>query len=415
MLGFRIDSNTTIDQAQKALAKYNFDLSEEYTSGDFTVYDPVNQARLLEVRMNFIPASRKIEYIDIKLFPARAAVKQVIEYKGGQMYLGGILLDTAANKALQLKKLLGPATFVFDVRYSTAGGITYNARRHHYIYIAGLSFVENPFNQSLLMLQIDFLTTRAKHDLGNPLFDLVINKKKFDPENAVPNGPDNVKSHYGLDSVSKQVVESDNKTYVSSTSKYGKLEFEFAGKYNFERRVHFVNYYLNTVRSQAETDAEPATKPAVVVREGLMSMTNNKGSFSWDSSLPPTEALKTIIGEPDITTATGVSEYNRQGIRLWTKDGKIYSIQFYLDNYINAYSGNNDSPGLFTGSIQVDGRSLTTSSTVEYAKQALTSYNLQKAYDDKNHTVYRGTYKGTTLYLTFLLSGKRLISVSVNK
>ncbi len=413
VLGFKIDSNTTIRQLQKAMSKYDFSLSEEYKTADVTIFDPKTGAQLLELWFYYLTPSEKIESVRISVFPAAAVKKQVIEYRGGQLYMNDLLLDTSANRITQLKKILGRPNAVFDIRYRGSNGYTYNARRHLYTDIAGISLIENPFNQSLLAFQMDFLNLRSKNDLNNPLFDLVINKKTFHPDNAVPGGPGGMKSHYVLDSVLKTGVASDDKTYVTSWSKYGNLEFEFAGDNNWTKRVYTVTYHLNTVRSQAEIDRDPVSKPELFIKDGQVWMQTNKSKVYWNGNAPATDVFREIIGDPASTTANGVSVYPAFGVRMWAKDNKLSSIQFYLAPYINAYSGNNDAPGVYTGHIKVEGINLTTGSTVDQVKQALSVYNLQKAYDDKNHTVYKGSYSGVELYLTYLLANKKLISVSV--
>ncbi len=415
LLGLKIDSNTTIRQVEKAMARYEPYLAEEYQTMNFYVYDPKTRGRLMEVWIHYLKDSEKIEYIRLSLFPAPALKKGLIEFKGGQFYLDALKLDTAAGKIAQLKKVLGEPNAIFETPYRGLNGHTYKARRHLYDYISGITLIENPFNQSLLAIQLDFLSIRSENTLSNPVFNLVINGKKFDPENAVPKGPDDASLHYSLDSVSKTVVESESKTIVTSTNRYGRLDFEFAGKYIWEKRVYHLAYHLNTLLSQGEIASDPVSTPSVVAKDGMLIMKTNKNSAYWTGSVNSPEAFIEVMGKPTTTTAEGVSVFPSVGVRMWTKGGKLDAIQYYLEKYINAYSGNNDAPGIYTGTIEVEGRSLTKESTLDQLMAALSAYNLQKAYDDKNHSVYKGTYKGLTMYLTFGITNKKLITVSFNR
>jgi len=417
LLGLKIDSNTSIKRVQQFMSKYDFNLYEEFKNATLNVFDKKNGARLLEVEFSFSGVTQKIESIELQYYPAEQAKKHLVEYKDGRLYLNNSLLDSSANTTTQLKKIFGTPNSVMNLNYQSLNGYRYNAIYYLYDEIAGVSFTENPVNNSLLSFRLDFLTIRKEHDLGNPVIQLLVNKKPFNPERAVERGPDEVKTLYALDSITKTVVESERATYITTNSPNGQLIFQFSGTNVWDRQVYYVSYHLPGLPNKSTQAENPVdSKPGLYIKEGEVWL--QKGSLKkyWKSDLPAYQVFQEIIGKPTATTKSTVGIFPKNGMRMWVTDnGQLNSIQFYMAELINPYSKQNDAPGLFAGVVEVEGHKLTTETTLKEVQDLYPQYNIKKAYTDANHQVYVGTYSGVKLYFTFLNGNNKLIAVSVYK
>lgn len=414
ILGLKIDSNTTIGRVQQFMSKYDFSLSEEYKNATLTVFDKKTTGRLLKVRFGFYAETKKIESIEFNYYRTAPVKKHLMEYKEGNLYLDNILLDSAANKITRLKNLFGSPNSAFNITFRSSKGHLFKAVSYYYGDFGGMEFTENPANNSLISFKWDFLPLRKEHDLDNPLFQWLINKKPFNPEKAVDQGPSEMKSRYGFDSTFKMVSELAKATYVTAWSPGGRLTFEFSGANVWEKRVYYITYQLPEVSANTIRVEEPKPeKPGLYIKEGQVWLQQGSTKKYWNSTSPATMVFRDIIGRPTPATSK-VSTYPEHGLRMWANDnGRLHSIGFYLAEQINPISKKNDAPGIFTGVVEVEGHKLSTASTLSEVLESFPRYNIKKSYTDEHHHVYDGTFMGVKLYFTFLKSNSKLIEVSV--
>lgn len=258
VLGLKIDSNTTVKQLQAAFAKYDLSVMEEFKVADMTIFDKKSTARLLEIKFRLTKSLQKIEYIEFRYYPNEPVRKLKMEYRDKQLYLEGLLLDTASGRTTALKKILGAPDGIFDYDYRM-GSRTIKVKEYLYRNIKGVSFIENPNNNSLIYLKMDFLSLRKKSDLANPVISLVINGKPFNPEQPVERSQREIKTIFGFDSTGRVENKSDKKAVVTAYDPNANLGFEFDGDLDWYKRVYYFSYYL---KQPAEPPPPPKKYPA---------------------------------------------------------------------------------------------------------------------------------------------------------
>lgn len=413
-LGLKIDSNTKIGTVQQFMAKYDFDLMEELKVASLTVFDKKTSGRLLEASFQFSPETKKIESIEFNYYRTAPVKKHLMEYKGGNLYIDNILLDSAANKTTQLKNLFGSPNSVITYNYRASAGNLYKAVTYYYDDFGGMEIAENPANNSLISFKLNFLSLRKEHDLDNPLFQIILNKIPFNPEKAVDKGQTEMKSRYAFDSTVKMVSNLDKATYVTAWSPGGRLTFQFSGTNDWDRMVYYLTYQLPAVSVNTIRVEEPKSeKPGLYVKDGKVWLQLSSIKKYWNSTVNAALVFSDIIGRPTPATSK-VSTYPLHGMRMWSNDnGRLHSIEFYLAEQINPVSKKNDAPGIFTGVVEVEGHKLSTASTYNEVMEMFPQYTIKKSYSNENHNVYDGTYMGVKLNFTFLKSNNKLISVTV--
>lgn len=415
MLGLIVDSNTTVKQLNTAFEKYGLEVSDQFRNASMTIYDKKTSARLLEVSFYLTASLEKIEYLKFRCFPNEPLKKLKIVYRDKQLYIDKLLLDTSSGTTTELIKVLGSPNCVADFSQNV-NGKTITAKKYFYNSIQGISFIENPANNSLMELEMDFLSIRKKSILANPLIDVVINNKNFEPENAVPSGPQQLKSVYALDSIKSAKNSSGKENIFIAIEKNAYLFFEFTTGYQWDKRVYYLSYELKQPASMPVIETaiqNPA--PEFFINNGKVWLQLKGKSIYLDAGVDAKSKFFASLGRPSKILNSSVSEFAEHGFRVWVNSDGLEELLVFLTPIKNAYSGLEASPGVFKGRVEIEGKEITQEMTIDDINSLLPAYNFKKAYSEATEVVYIGKNNGVKMHLTFHKSSGKLSNFSFSR
>jgi hypothetical protein len=327
-----------------------------------------------------------------------------------------LLLDTTSGRAIELIKILGSPNSVADFSYNI-NGKTITAKKYFYNSIQGISFIENPANNSLMELEMDFLSIRKKDILANPLIDVVINNKVFDPEKAVPSGPHQLKSIYALDSTKSAKNSSGKENIIIAIEESAYLLFEFANGNQWDKRVYHLSYELKQTTSMPVIETviqHPA--PAFFINNGRVWLQVRGKTIYLDPGPDAKSKFLAGMGSPSKTPDSRVSEYAEYGFRVWSNSNGLEEFLVFLTPIKNSISGEEQSPGIFKGTVEIEGKKITQEMTIADINLLLPEYNLLKpAYSNATEIAYIGRNNGIKIYLTFHKSSGKLSNIAFSR
>lgn len=414
VLGLKIDSQTLVKQLQKTFEKYNLDVSEEFKVADMTIYDKKTNARLLEIKFNLTASLEKIEYIELKYFPNEPTKKHKLEYRDKQLSLDGILLDTSTGKSIALKKIMGAPNGVFDYDYRMGSKII-KVKEYVYRSIKGISFIENPANNSLIHFKMDFLALRKKSELANPLIDFIINGKSFNPEKPVLRSQNEIKSIFNFDSTNRVTNKTTKKTSVIAFEPSGNLEFEFNGDLDWYKSVYSFSYTLKqpTNLPVIEVFIEPPA-PTLNINNGQVWLQVKGKTIHWGFGNDIKSKFFEGLGNPSKILSNTVSEFAEFGFRVWINVNGLKDLLVFLSPIKYSINNKEQSPGIFKGIVEIDGKKINKEMTFEDINSLLSNFIFKEAYTTTTEKVYVGENKQIKMYWSFHKSSGKLSNFSIS-